>query len=53
MHFDNLEYRAIKNILTKALDLQPLDDEHAPRRWSKGARYSRIPEKSLFPQPLE
>jgi hypothetical protein len=53
MHFDNLEYRAIKNILTKALDLEPLDDELAPRRWSKGARFSRCPETFLIPQPPE
>lgn len=53
LHFDNLEYRAIKNILTKALDLQPLDHEHTPRRWSKGARYARSPEKLLFPQQLD
>ncbi|QDV09323.1 Integrase core domain protein [Planctomycetes bacterium Poly30] len=53
MYYDNLEYRSIKNILTKALDLQPLEYEEAPRRWSKGALYSRCPDNSLFPQPLE
>jgi transposase len=53
LFFGSLEYRSIKSILTKALDLQPLDHEQTPRQWSRGATYSRSPQQFLFPQPME
>lgn len=40
LHFGNLEYRAVKNILSRGLDLQPLPGEVA-RSWLTGARFSR------------
>ncbi len=51
LFYETLEYRAIKNILLKGLDLRPLDDEQPPRRWSRGSQYSRVPEPTLFPNP--
>lgn len=49
LHFGSLEYGAIKKILRKGLDLQPLDGEEAPRRWSSGSRYARDPNSLPFP----
>ena len=43
LHYGSLGYGAIKKILVKGLDLQPLDGEEAPRQWSQGSRYSRVP----------
>lgn len=48
LRFDCLDYVAIKNILRKGLDLEPIDD--APSRpWSSGSRYARRPTEPLFP----
>ncbi len=49
LHFGCLEYGALKKILRKALDMQPLDDEEPPRRWSSGSRYARDPQSLPFP----
>ncbi len=49
LHFNCLEYRRIKSILTKALDLEPLDEE-PERDWSTGSRFARNPTGFLFPQ---
>ena len=49
LHFRCLEYGSIKNILTQALDLEPLPDE-AAREWSNGSRFARKPSDFLFPQ---
>jgi hypothetical protein len=42
LHFGSLEYRAIKAILKKGLDLEPMPDEQR-RAWSKGSRFARRP----------
>lgn len=47
LHFGCLEYRGLKNILRKGLDLEPLPGERV-RAWSKGARFARRPTESLF-----
>lgn len=47
LHFGSLEYRAIKNILAKGLDLQPLPDGHS-RAWSQGSRFARRPQEALL-----
>ncbi|MCP4003663.1 MAG: hypothetical protein GY725_05660 [bacterium] len=49
LHFDSFEYRAIKSILAKGLDYEPLPEEPA-RAWAKKSRYSRAPSTSLFPE---
>ena len=49
IHFRCLEYSNIKNILTKALDLEPLVEESS-RNWSNGSRFARKPTEFLFPQ---
>jgi transposase len=46
--FGCLEYRAIKNILTKGLDLEPLPEERQDPAWSKRARFARRPTETLF-----
>ena len=43
LHFGMYEYRAVKSILTKGLDLQPLDGEQPDRTWSTDSRYARKP----------
>ena len=42
LHFQCFEYRSIKSILAKALDLEPLP-EHKVRAWSEDARFARPP----------
>lgn len=49
LYFRCLEYRSIKNILTQALDLEPLAEE-PERDWSNGSRFARKPTDFLFPQ---
>jgi transposase len=48
LHFGCLEYRNIKNILKKGLDLEPLPHEREGRTWSVGSRFARKPTDSLF-----
>ncbi len=48
LHFGCIEYRGIKNILSKGLDLEPLPGE-VDRSWSKDSRYARKPTETLFP----
>ena len=48
LHFDCLEYRGVKNILLKGLDLQPLPEEQQERAWSSGSRFARRPTETLF-----
>lgn len=48
LRFDCLDYVAIKNILRKGLDLEPIDDDGPSRAWSQGSRYARRPGESLF-----
>lgn len=53
LHFGNLEYRAIKTILSKGLDLEPFPDEQS-RSWSQGSRFARNPtQASLFDKEHE
>lgn len=47
LRFGCLEYVAIKNILAKGLDLEPLEEE-PERAWSAGSRFARRPAESLF-----
>lgn len=50
LHFETLEYRSLKGILTKGLDFQPLDCEQTARAWSTGSRFARQPTLPLpFP----
>jgi hypothetical protein len=42
LHFGCLEYRGIKDILRKGLDLEPLPGE-TQRAWSTGSRFARTP----------
>ncbi len=47
LHFACLDYRGIKAILTKALDLEPLPQEQGEFPWIQNARFARRP----VPQP--
>lgn len=49
LHFDCLHYGGIKNILAKALDLEPLPDAKPARPWAQGSRHARRPTEFLFP----
>jgi len=49
LHFGSLEYRSIKNILSKGLDLEPLPQKQS-RAWSQGSRFARKPTDTLFPE---
>ena len=42
-----IDYRSIKNILKKGLDLQPIEPK-STRSWSQGSRFARPPEVDLF-----
>lgn len=47
LHFGCLDYRSIKNILRKGLDLEPLPKDRT-RAWSEGSRFARNPTDTLF-----
>jgi transposase len=47
LHFGCSDYRGIKNILRRGLDLEPLVDERK-RAWSTGSRFARKPTEPLF-----
>lgn len=48
LHFGCLEYRSIKNILVKGLDLEPLPEEQEERAWARQSRFARPPTDTLF-----
>ena len=48
LHFGCLDYRALKNILVKGLDLKPLPNPSEKRAWSKGSRFARCPSEFSF-----
>ena len=48
LRFGCLEYRGIKSILQKGLDLEPLPEEREEPAWSKGSRFARQPTETLF-----
>ena len=41
LRYGCLNYGAIKNILRKGLDLEPLPEEIRKREWASGSRYAR------------
>jgi transposase len=45
--FGCIDYRSIKNILREGLDLLPLPQK-STRAWSRGSRFARTPDASLF-----
>ena len=48
LHYESLSYQAIKSILSKGLDLEPLSGGQA-RAWAQGSRYARNPTPTFFP----
>ncbi len=48
LHFESLSYRAVKNILSKGVDLEPLPNGPT-RAWAQGSRFARNPTPTLFP----
>jgi len=48
LHFGCLQYRDIKSILKKGLDLEPLLEAQPERTWSQGSRFARKPTETLF-----
>lgn len=51
--FACLDYRTIKNILVKGLDLEPLPGEQQELPWMKGARFARPPAGVCVPTNKE
>ena len=47
LHYGCTDYRSVKNILKKGLDLQPLEHK-STRSWSQGSRFARQPNATLF-----
>jgi hypothetical protein len=47
LYFGCLDYRGIKSILRKGLDLEPLPAEQQPRTWATGSRFARRPIETL------
>ena len=47
LFFGSLDYRSIKSMLRRGLDLQPLPTE-STRPWAQGSRYARTPDGTLF-----
>jgi transposase len=43
LHYRCLDYQGIKNILSRGLDLQPLE-QPSTRAWSEGSRFARHPQ---------
>jgi hypothetical protein len=50
VRFGCLEYRGIKSILARALDLVPLDEEQPSIPWMTGARFARRPDVPVPPK---
>ena len=48
LNFESLSYRAVKGILSKGLDLEPLPGGPT-RAWVQGSRFARNPTPTLFP----
>ena len=48
LHYGSLSYQAVKSILSKGLDLEPLPGGPT-RAWSQGSRHARTPTPTLFP----
>ena len=48
LHFGCLDYRGIKSILQKGLDLEPLPEEQEERAWSNGSHFARRPTQTLL-----
>ncbi len=47
LFFGSIDYRSIKAMLRKGLDLEPLP-EKSTRPWSQGSRFARTPDANLF-----
>ena len=50
LHYRCLEYRSIKNILRKGLDLEPLPEKARKRDWASGSRFAR---QATFTSPTQ
>jgi len=48
LFYGSTDYRAIKSMLLKGLDLQPLPQPSPTRAWSQGSRFARTPDGTLF-----
>jgi len=48
LHYESLSFKAVKNILSKGLDLEPLPGGPT-RAWSQGSRFARTKTPTLFP----
>jgi transposase len=48
LFYGSTDYRSIKAMLRKGLDLQPLPDQSSTRAWSQGSRFARTPNGNLF-----
>jgi transposase len=47
LFYGSIDYRSIKAMLRKGLDLQPLEQKFT-RAWSQGSRFARTPNGNLF-----
>ena len=48
LHFGCLSYQGVKNILTKGLDLEPLEIEEEQRDWARESRFSHKPTEQVL-----
>ena len=48
LHFGCLSYGGVKNILAKALDLEPLPIEEEDRDWARKSQFSRKPAEQVL-----
>ena len=48
LHFGCLEYRSIKNILVRGIDLEPLPEEQEERAWARRSRFARLPTDTVL-----
>lgn len=55
LHFESTSFDAVKSILRKGLDLQPLPSVGPTRPWSSGSRFARTPggTDDTIPIPLQ
>jgi transposase len=51
LFYGSIDYRSIKNMLRRGLDIQPLP-QNPPRAWSQGSRFARTPNGKTLEQEV-
>lgn len=47
LHYGSYNYRSLKNMLLRGLDLEPLPQDSPTRAWSQGSRFARTPDTGI------